>query len=79
MAKKIITLQSRYFKHELNLRVDEKTAEKLLSEGTELVNEDIDRVVYGYQPKYLSTGQVHKIKRFFETDNTDYFDVVIAH
>lgn len=64
--KKKITLTSLWYQRELNLLVNEDVAEKLVSEGNKLIQEDYYMaIVCGYAPKYLSVSQLSKLRTFF--------------
>ena len=71
-----LTLTSRYFEFELNIRMDAEKAEKLMSAKApmELINGDIDAVAYGFEPSYLTVSQVKKINSFFSKGDCNYFN-----
>lgn len=71
-----IKLVSHYNKIGLKIRLDQAKADQLLScdSPIDLINEDIDRVKYGYTPFYISPYQAKKIVGHLS--GTDYFDKI---
>ena len=74
---KSIKFISHYNKRELNLRLpDDKAAKLLASENPiELYVEDGDRVCNGAEPRYFSKGQIMKLA--FYLNGIDYWDSII--
>ena len=62
----------------MNLRISEESYTKLLNseDAILLINEDLDRVHYGYKPRYISDYQAKRVNRFFAQGNTNYFSKV---
>lgn len=76
MKTKIITLVSRWNDQRLNLRVSEKSyvAMRASEDPMEMVVDDIVRVIYNEEPRYISGYQAKKVHRFFGKDNINYFN-----
>lgn len=75
---KQIKLISRWNDQILTLRISEESYTKLIKseDAISLINEDLDRVHYGYKPWYISEYQARRVNRFFGKDNINYFDRV---
>ena len=73
---KKLKLTSHYNKTSLNIMVDPANAVQILGaeDPISLINEDIDRVRYGYAPLYISPGQARRIGGWLP--GTDYFDKI---
>lgn len=76
MKTKIITLVSRWNDQRLNLRVSEKSymAMRASEDPMEMVVDDVVRVIYNEEPRYISIYQAKKVNRFFGKDNINYFN-----
>ena len=75
---KTIKLISRWNDQTLELRISEESYTKLLKsdDAIMLINEDLDRVHYGYKPLYISEYQAKRVNRFFAKGNSNYFSRV---
>lgn len=80
MKRTKIKLISRWSDLELSLSLPSAQAEELLSKENpiEYINEDIDRIRYGYEGRYISASQARKITTYFAKDSCNYFCDVIA-
>ena len=79
---KTLTLTSHYYKITLNLHISDRVAADMMLEKLrrgcsmlDVINSEDERIAYGYEPKYLSRGQIRRINTFFAKDNCEYFDV----
>lgn len=84
---KTIKLISRWNDQSLTLRISNEAYGKLRKlqypddqhesdDAILLINEDLDRVHYGYKPRYISEYQAQRVARFFGKDNVNYFSRV---
>jgi hypothetical protein len=77
---KTITFISHYNGTELNVRLTDEKADKLLNNKNyapiELYRHDHDRVSAGEEPHYLSKGQVKKLDNYL--NGIEYWDAVVA-
>lgn len=75
---KTFKLISRWNDQTLELRISEESYTKLLKseDAIMLINEDLDRVHYGYKPLYISEYQAKRVNRFFAKGNSNYFSRV---
>ena len=79
---KTIKLISHYNGIEMNMRLKDENYNSLveaLKKQTiiEIINNNDERMQYGYAPKYFSESQHRKINTFFAKDNIDYFDKIV--
>lgn len=78
---KTIKLISHYNGIEINVRLKDENYNSLveaLKKQTisEIIDNNDERVQYGYDPKYFSPSQHRKINTFFADDNIEYFDKI---
>lgn len=75
---KTITLKSRWFDLEMNLRVSNALYEKLANADRpiDFLDEDMARVSDGYLPHYFTEGQILRAKRYFGEDDCNYWESI---